>query len=312
MKLLNLFKKFLPKQPTLLGLTLAKSLRLIELKDSNDGYSLHACCEIPLPSTHAADNVSFAHPEFPTFLKQALQQSRITTSQVALALPYQSVLFKNIEVDKKLNQQEIEIRVREHAEQYFNYPLSELLMDFELLGPSKNHADLMQIRWVAARKLEVETQINALATAGLCVVSVEVDSFSLHRAAAYYLKNKALQADTVAVIQLYETHLLLIVLHKNSCIYTRIENYAPNKNDSDIALAVVDSVQNFLYAQSDNNVSLVLLAGDFVSVELLEKTQSYFNITTARLDVFECLNVVTPQASEKFAINAGLAMRVMR
>jgi type IV pilus assembly protein PilM len=309
MKLLNFLKNLLPKPPALLGLTLdQQGLQLVELSRVGDDYLLRYCNQIPCPSNDATQNFSFAHPAFPDFLKQTIQTTNITTNQVALALPYSSVLFKSIELDKQLNESEIAIQVHAHAEQYFNYPLSELMIDFELLDTSKNHPDLIELRWVAARKLEVETQINALAVAGLQVVAVEVDSFSLQRVASYYLKKQSSQLDNVVVIQVYDSHILLMVLGEKKCIYTRIENYIPDTRE-DLNACIFSTVTFFLNNQTDKTPSLILLAGHRVSAELLERINAHFNITARYLDVFSLLNFFTPHPPHQFAISTGLAMR---
>jgi len=315
MKLLNLFKRLARKPPSLLGLTLDQtSLRLVELGKAGDGYLLRHCSQTPFPSTDSPQGFSLTHPEFLSFLKQTIQKSNLTTRQVALALPHSSVLFKSIELDKNLNETEIAIQVRCHAEQYFNYPLSELMMDFELLGDSKHHADLREVRWVAARRLEVESQLNALANAGLSVVAVEVDSFSLQRAASYYIKKHNMQSAKIAVIQIYDTHLLFIVLHQDICIYTRIENYAAGQYDdldTTIFATVIHVLQLFITNELDDPLSLILLAGQPVCAELLDKILEKVGIKARYLDVFSLLNFFTPQASHEFAISTGLAMRVI-
>jgi Tfp pilus assembly PilM family ATPase len=302
MKLLHFFKQFIPKPAALIGLTLEQaSLKLVELAKVGNNYAMRVCHQVILPSACH----SFAHPEFPCFLKNALRTVHITTHKVVLALPYSSVLFKTIELDKKLTAQEIAIQVREHAQQYFNYPLAELMMDFELLGDAKHQPGLREVRWVAARRQEVELQISALAKSGLTVVAVEVDAFSLRRAAQFYIRHRYPNAEKTAVIQVYFTHLLLIVLDKDWVIYTRQESYI-----EDIKTAILKILQLFLSSKAGIDLSLILFSGSGVTKNLLTEMQGQFGLEAAYLDILPLLSpAVTDMASAELAINMGLAMR---
>lgn len=310
MQLPNLLKKLLPKPPALLGITLDQQcIRLTELSKVRGDFSLRSCKQIPLPPADTA-HFSFTHPELPSLLKQAIQEIGATTHRVALALPHSSVLFKTIELDKALRDKEIAIQVRAHAEKHFKYPISELMLDFEILGRSKNHLDLIEVRWVAARRAEVDAQVNALALAGLQVIAVEVDLFSLSRLASYYITKHAMQSSSVAVIHVHDAYALCIVLHEHYCIYTRVEHYV-SYTDSDLSARVISAIQLFLSSQSDpSNLSAILLAGHPASSDLLEKIQTQFDIKAQHLDIFSLLGSRTSHAPHQFAISAGLAMRV--
>ncbi len=300
MKLFRFFKNFTQKPSTLVGLTLDQiSLKLVELGKLNDHFFVHACTETALPSAH----FSFDHPEFSDFLKKSIQASHITTNQVSLALPDTSVLFKSIELDKNLNEAEITIQVQECAKQYFNYPLSELAIDFEVLNQSNKHSDLREVRWVAARRVEVETQVNALSTAGLTVVAMEIDSLSLKRAAQFYVRSRHPGVKIFAAVQVYSSYILMIIISQDVTIYTILENYTDESY-----LAISHSLQQFLNNSVDSQPSLVLFSGYAVE-NLLARVKDQFNIKTDLLDILSLLKFSSPYIKPyEFSINAGLAM----
>jgi Tfp pilus assembly PilM family ATPase len=319
MKPLHFLKKILPKPSTLIGLTLDQTaLRLVELQKVGDDYLLRHYSQTPLPVTATGENFSFAHASCVDFLKQTFQKYNITTQHVAFALPHAAALFKTIELDKNLKEMDIAIQVRRHAEQYFNYPLNELMMDFELLEDSKNHAGLREVRWMAARRSEVDVPFNALRAAGFIVDLVDIDSYTLCRVAGYALKKQLSQRAYIAMIYFYPASLLLVVSSQGRCLYARTEDYRahpPENLAPCIESTVNQALQVYLSNHADVSLSCILFAGQIPDEEIPKKTQDKFRIPVDTLSVWfpRDLSVDTgmTRLSHEFAVNIGLAMRVM-
>jgi len=315
MKPLHFLKKILPKPPTLIGLTLDQTvLRLVELQKAGDNYLLCHHSQTPLPAIAPAENFSFTHPACVDFLKQTFQKYNIATRQVAFALPHAALLFKTIELDKNLKELDIAMQVRRHAEQYFNYPLNELMMDFELLGDSKNHADLREVRWMAARRSEVDGPLNALRAAGFIVHLADIDSYALCRVSGYVLKKQLSQRAHIGIIYFYSSSLLLVVSSQGRCIYARTEDYI-NHSHENLDHTVNQALQVFLSHHADISLSCILFAGQMLDAEILKKTQEKFRIPADTLDVSFptglSVGAGMTRLSHEFAVNIGLAMRVM-
>lgn len=316
MKLIHFFKKHFTQSLTLLGIDLdQQSLRLIELNKINSTYLLRSCIQVSLPEKNVPEDFSWNHPEFSDFLKKTIQESNIKTRQVALALPHTSVLFKTIELDKTLRASEMMAQIRNHAEQYFNAALSNLMIDFEILGDSKHHPDLREVRWVAAKRLEVESRISVLAAAGLTASVVEVDSFSIQRVAIFFIKKNKLHLNSAAIIHIYFSQILLTVFHKKTYIYTRVENYDTKMDDFSALTHIIVRILNvFLSINPEYRLSLILLSGHHISVDLLSDIQKQTNIETKPLDIFSVLknkNIDEKLSTTHFSVSVGLAMRTV-
>jgi type IV pilus assembly protein PilM len=227
--------RFGRKTSVLLGINVDTSaVRLVELAHASAGYQLQTCAQVPLALEANTRSLDWQHPSVIAGLQQVLQQRQSNTCQVAIALPQAAALFKTVELDKSLTAHEITAQVQQHAQQYFNYPLTELMWDFEILTTPARHAALQQIRWVAARRQEVQMRTEVLTKLGLDVVAVEVEAFSLQRLLSMQCEkfNSA-----CAVLHFNDTGVLLMVVMP--------QNF-PQSNDSSCSNCLEKGISLFL------------------------------------------------------------------
>jgi type IV pilus assembly protein PilM len=229
--------RFGKKTPSRLGIDIdASAVRLVELVHTNTGYQLQGCVQVPLELEANTRPWDWQHPAVTAGLQQALQQRQGHTRQVAIALPQSAALFKTVELDRTLTAHEITAQVHQHAQQYFNYPLTDLMWDFEILATPARHAELQQVRWVAARRQEVQMRTEVLTKLGLDVVAVEVDAFSLQR----LINAQCEESDgAVTVLHFNDEGVLLVVLGRLG------RDFRPNKPKLDPANKLRD-VERFV------------------------------------------------------------------
>ena len=88
---------------------------------------------------------------------------------------------------------ELERTIEEEAEQYIPFDISEVNLDFDILGieeesssagegEAKDNSSQMQVMLVAAKKDIVEDYINLVQMAGLNIAVLDVDAFALQNA----------------------------------------------------------------------------------------------------------------------------------
>lgn len=312
----HLRKKLAHSPPALLGLDIDHEfIRLVELIRVNNTYILRAASKIP-HLLHPQIHASWEHPQLLAALKLAIHEAGVQTRQVAFALPHATVLFKTVELDKTLNDREIAMQVRNYAEQYFNYPLSELMLDFEVLAASATHPDLQLIRWVAARRQEIEKRTNILASLGLKTTVVDVDCFALQRIAKVMAQSLVSLSQPAVVIHINVSCVLLTVFNQQDTIYTRVENYLTAGSDlAPTVAAILRALQSYLTSAVDNLPSLILISGLTTSEELLATVHAQTGIKVHVLEAFsqlECSAIadqITHLSPPEFAICTGLAMR---
>lgn len=312
------FSRLLTKTSSMLGIDAnAHAVKLVELKNHKDSYHLISCAYIKLPTLNDASSdhaMSYA-------IQQALKISGTTATSAAIAISDLYVLCKTIELDATLNQKEIAIHLRQLAQQYFNLQSQELLLDFEILGVPQKNSGLMQIRWAAARRRDIESKIHFLKQAGLTTKIIDIDSYAIARAIAPQFKNT--EHNSSGIIYISQSTLQLMILHHNNLIYSKAESYKteishPGKNDGlkEIHLSLITRMLRLSPAATLQPVlARFLLAGDFISSGLAETLQLQTGVPAQLANPFVTIDSValsdcmTQIPVHEFTISIGLAMR---
>lgn len=160
------------KDKRLLGIDFAEnSIRLVEVGWINQNYQLLGVHSVPLKS----------ESELTASILQGLKEANFSAHIACFGLENSAVILKTLHLDASLNSQEIEIQAQEHAQRYFNFQFNELLIDFEILGQVKENPGLLDVRWIAAKKPEVDKKIALLSAAGLSTSIVDVKAFALYK-----------------------------------------------------------------------------------------------------------------------------------
>lgn len=155
-------------------------------------------------------------------IRRAVQRSGTKTKFAVVAVAGSAVITKVIQMPSDLSEDDLEDQVELEANQYIPYPLEEVNMDFEILGPVKEAPEVMNVRLVASRSDNVDMRVAALELAGLTAKVVDVEAFAMENA----MKLVSDQLDVgsegiVAVVDVGATMTTLIVLRGGSTIYTR-------------------------------------------------------------------------------------------
>jgi len=217
----GLFRK---KRPPLLGIDISStSVKLLELKGHNGRYRVESYAVEPLPA-NAVIEKSIANLEaVAATIKTAVKRSQTKLKTVALAVPGSSAISKTITMPANMNDEEMEAQIQLQADQYVPYPLEEVSLDFQVLGPTADNAETVDVLLVASRAENVDVRVDACETAGLTAKVVDVESFAAENAFALIadsLPGKGEQ-QTVAIVDVGATMTTLTVLKDHRIIYTR-------------------------------------------------------------------------------------------
>ena len=105
-------------------------------------------------------------------LLRALRKTGSSTKQVAMALPSSSVITKRITLPADLKEDDYEVQVESEASQYIPFAIDEVNLDFQVLGPSANSEDSVDVLLAASRKEKVDDRVMVAELAGLKPVSI--------------------------------------------------------------------------------------------------------------------------------------------
>lgn len=211
------------KSRALLGIDITSStVKLVELSKSGNKYRVESYMVRPLPTNAVVEkNISDIDGVAET-VQKVVAQAKTKTTDAACAVAGSSVITKIIEMPADLNDQGMENQIALEADQYIPYPLEEVALDFQILGPSETAADQVDVLLAACRQENVESRQQALEEAGLNARIVDVEVFALERAFGLIAEQmETLEDQVVAVADIGATMLTLSVLVDGKTVYTR-------------------------------------------------------------------------------------------
>lgn len=218
---MELFKR---KAPTLLGLDIsATAVKLLELSETGNRYRVESYSVVPLPP-HAVVEKNIADVEsVGAAINKAVKRAGPRTKFAAVAVAGSAVITKVIVMPGNLSEEDMESQIGLEADQYIPYPLDEVNMDFQIIGPSEKTPDSVDVLLAASRSENVDVRVAACELGGLIARVVDVEAYAMETAFALIaaqLPNNG-EGSTVAVLDVGATMTTLNVLHDSKIIYTR-------------------------------------------------------------------------------------------
>ena len=134
------FGLFSNKSNALLGLDISStSVKLLELSRTGDRFRVEAYAVEPLPPNAVVEKNISDVEGVGEAIKRVLARAKTSVKFAAVAVAGSAVITKMIEMDGALNDQEMENQITVEADQYIPYPLDEVAIDFEVVGPSERN-----------------------------------------------------------------------------------------------------------------------------------------------------------------------------
>ena len=158
------------------------TIKIVELSRSNGPFQLEAYAVEPLSATLMDDQTSAEPKSVAQVLLKALGAASVSAREAVVALPDTHVICKHLAVDAGLSDDDLELYVRLEAEQYIPYALDEAALDFDVLGPSPNNPQQLQVLLVTCRQHTLAWYEAVLSQAGLKARVVAVQAHALARA----------------------------------------------------------------------------------------------------------------------------------
>lgn len=220
-----MFGLFGSKANALLGLDISStSVKLLELSKSGDRYRVEAYGVEPLPPNAVVEK-NISDPEgVGAAIKALMARSKAGAKHAAVAVAGSAVITKVIELQEGLSDNEMETQIEVEADQYIPYPLDEVAIDFEVLGPSPRNEDRVEVLLAACRRENVEMRQAALEFGGLKAKVVDIEAYCMKRAFDTLLVpqlGEEANGRVVAILDIGATMTTLSVLSKDRNVYTR-------------------------------------------------------------------------------------------
>ncbi len=215
---------FTRKKPLLLGMDISSTaVKLLELSEHNGRYRVESYAVEPLPANAVVEkNIADVEAVGET-IRRAVKRTSSRTRMAAVAVAGSSVITKIIPMNASLSEEDMENQINLEADQYIPYPLDEVRLDFEVIGPTENNPDSVDVLLAACRSENVDMRVAALEIGGIEAKIVDVEAYALENAFSLLAEQMPNRGNnmTIAVVDVGATMTTLNVLHDRKIIYTR-------------------------------------------------------------------------------------------
>lgn len=217
---MGLFRK---KLPPILGIDISSTaVKVLELKRLDARYRVESYAVEPLPPGSVVEKNIANVEAVAEAIRKAVKRSQTKLRHAAVGVPASSAISKTITMPANLNDDERDAQIQLQADQYVPYPLDEVSLDFEVIGPARN-PDEVEVLLVASRQENVEARVDAVDAAGLVAQIVDVESYAMENAFALIAETlpEGAENQTVAVVDIGATMTTLTVMESGRIVYTR-------------------------------------------------------------------------------------------
>ncbi len=220
-----LFKR---KKPAILGLDISStSVKLLELVEDGDTYRVKNLAVEPLPDNAVVEKNIQDVEAVGNTIQKAVKRSGTKAKDAAVAVAGSAVITKVITMPTGLSDTDLEAQIELEADQYIPYPLEEINLDFEVLGPTANNPETVDVLLAASRSENIELRSAALTLGGLNPRIVDVEAYTIENSISLISAqiDDSSQDKVIAVVDIGATMTSLNVVENNHLIYTREQSF---------------------------------------------------------------------------------------
>jgi type IV pilus assembly protein PilM len=229
------------KKNQLIGIDIGShSIKIAEIEDSKKGMILKNFGMIGLPREAIVEGSIKEMEIVSAALKNLLKNLKIKNKNVATSISGYSVIVKKITIPQK-GEEDLEGSIQSEAEQYIPFDISDVNLDFQILGLEKEETgeekeeeekeELMDVLLVAAKKDIVEEYISLFHLTELNPIVLDIDAFALQN--AFEITGHE-QAGCHALVHIGAQQLTINVIRDGNSIFTRDSSYGGSQITSEI------------------------------------------------------------------------------
>lgn len=211
------------KASQVLGIDISSTtVKLLELSREGDRYRVESYAVAPLPPEAVVEKNVNQVETVGTLISDLVVRSKTRAKQAVAAVSGSAVIVKTIAMPAGLSEEDLEAQLTVEADQYIPYPLEEVALDFEELGPVPGREDQVNILLAACRQENIESRVDALEVAGLTPAIMDVEVFAMERALALLqTQMPASGPQTIAMVDIGASMTTLSVFADGESVYTR-------------------------------------------------------------------------------------------
>ncbi len=214
---------FTKSQPPIVGVDISSTaVKLLQLSRTGERYRVEHYAVEPLPPNAVVEKNIVEVEAVGEAISRAMARSGSKAKHAAAAVAGSAIITKTIPMPADLDEEEMESAVELEAVNYIPYPIEEVNLDFEVLGPVPGNEEMVQVLLAASRSENVETRAEALKLGGLTAKVIDVEAFAIEN--AFSLLAGTLNAPhdgIVALVDIGATMTTLNIIRESRSLYNR-------------------------------------------------------------------------------------------
>jgi type IV pilus assembly protein PilM len=196
----------------------SSSIKLVQLREAKGVYHLVNLGMAPLPPEAIVDNAIMDSSSVVEVVRSLVESLKVKTKNVASSISGHSVIIRKILLPI-MTEEEMEASIQWEAEQYIPFDISEVNLDFQILGPAQKDPSQMNVILVAAKKDFVNDYVAVFKESGLNPQVMDIDCFALENA---FEVNYGFEAEAnVALINMGASAMNINILKDGESVFTR-------------------------------------------------------------------------------------------
>ena len=206
------------RKDNLVGLDIgSRSLKVAEILETKRGRELKGFGITDVPHGAIEDGTINDPEALAESIRQLFKAYNIKERNVAISIGGYSVIVKKIAV-QTMDETQLQETIHFEAEQYIPFDISDVNLDFQILGENETNPSQMNVFLVAAKKEMVNDYVNLANLAGLNPCIVDVEAFALQNT---FEANYDLGNENVALIDIGASKTSLNILKGNNSVFMR-------------------------------------------------------------------------------------------
>jgi type IV pilus assembly protein PilM len=206
------------KKDNLVGLDIgSRSLKAAEISESKRGRELKRFGITEIAHGAIEDGTINDPESVAESIRQLFKAYNIKERNVAISIGGYSVIVKKIAV-QTMDEEQLQETIHFEAEQYIPFDISDVNLDFQILGDNETNPNQMNVFLVAAKKEMVNDYVSLANLAGLNPCIVDVEAFALQNT---FEANYDTAGDNVALIDIGASKTSLNILKGNNSVFMR-------------------------------------------------------------------------------------------
>lgn len=202
----------------LIGLDIgSRSLKAGEIVETKKGRLLKKFGMIDIPPGIIEDGAINDHEAVAEYIRQLFKKNKIKEQKVAVSIGGFSVIVKKINV-QTMDEKKLQETIKLEAEQYIPFDISDVNLDFQILGENENNPNQMSVFLVAAKKEMITEYTNLVQLAGLNPCIIDVEAFALQNIFEF---NYDIKDENIALIDIGASKTSLNILKGLSSLFMR-------------------------------------------------------------------------------------------